>query len=206
MLDLIKQLNLELIHSIDLEVSPLSFEHAIKIYINKPQVVNKWLAGSIKLSDDVNLKFLPVKYFSDQFQIESYQFLTKTSKIFRNQKYLTLNGLQSNETHKFILILPVLSNEVQEESLKFSSISFASLFNLDTNEKSLRIYADKNRDQTQVNWLISTLLPKLKTWSLTVKCDEKFTCTKSSTLTLYPNMLDDYMKLYGELKDIYWVR
>ncbi len=49
---LIDHFGLELEHEIDLKKSVLAFEHAIKIYLNKPQVVNNWLAGSVQVSID----------------------------------------------------------------------------------------------------------------------------------------------------------
>jgi hypothetical protein len=47
--DLIDKFNLKLAKSIQLNksIDLLAFEHALRIYVNKPQVVNKWVYVSL---------------------------------------------------------------------------------------------------------------------------------------------------------------
>ena len=55
-----------------------------------------------------------------------------------------------------------------------------------------------------ISWLHKILLKKIKNWSLNLKPDDDLkNCLRLSTLTLYKNMVNDYYKLYQELKKRY---
>ena len=158
-------LNLELVHSTDLATTLLSFEHAIKIFINKPQVVNKWVAGSTLLdlaTVEVD-NYLPGLH-TDASKIEYRQFLSKSRKAFRDIKYLIVDEL---ETSGSVLFVPVLDrDESAQSSLKYPAVSFAHRFELNTNSNKLNVYADKTGQlAAQLTWLTATLTPKLATWS-----------------------------------------
>jgi tRNASer (uridine44-2'-O)-methyltransferase len=77
------------------------------------------------------------------------------------------------------------------------------------NNNSLDLYTEiVNKDaddkiNLQIKWLEDNLMPKLVSW-LNVKTDEFFTSSKLNTLTLYDNMVNDYVQLYQELKEIYF--
>jgi tRNASer (uridine44-2'-O)-methyltransferase len=195
--------SLDLVHSIELKTTLLSFEHAIKIFINKPQVVNKWVAGSTLLNLNEIDRRLWSSFDVKPEQIELRQFLSKSNKIFQDITYLIVDDLEASSS---VLFVPIL-NKVETTTLKYPAVSFAHRFEMNTSESKLNLYADRSSvDTAQLTWLTATLLPKLATWSQCIKTDAEFTCAKANTLTLYPNMLEDYVKLYMELKALYWPR
>ena len=220
---LIDKLNLELefyssieLNSQDHQPTSLSFQHAIKIYINKPQVVNKWVAGSILLSNtdsipnyNNKIKDLVKNIETLNFNYELREFLSKTNKIFQNLKYLIINDTNFAN----ILFYPILI-ESSNQDIKYSSVTIIHLFQFDDKSNKINLFIDKNNTfkldddkfKLQTNWLKINLLPKLKTWCENVKIDDEFSCSKLNTLTLYPNMIDDYVKLYQHLKSIYYNR
>lgn len=93
--DIIRYFELKLVKSIDVEAENYSFEHSIRVYLNKPQVVNNWLAGSIVIQDnlsenDLN-EFIPsFTHFSSFTILQVRDFLSKSSKIFDDIRYLTM--------------------------------------------------------------------------------------------------------------------
>ncbi|RNA31873.1 putative tRNA (uracil-O(2)-)-methyltransferase [Brachionus plicatilis] len=144
----------------------IAFESAIKIYLNKPQVVNKWLAGSINIEPihtNVDIDF-------SSFTTEYKEFLSKNNKIFNNVKY-------------------------------YASVNFAHLIHLNKFGKALELFVECG---DSVKWLTENLMPKLQNWSRTVHQTDDFECARLSTLSLYPEMVNDYSKLYQAMKDVYW--
>lgn len=197
----------------------IAFEHAIKIYINKPQVVNKWLAGSININsslDEIKLddqnKCLKSIIQRSKFDVEVKEFLSKSNKIFKNIKYLIISDFKLTNS---VIFFPLHSNDTQEldSDAKYASINFVHSFQIDKSERKLKLFVNKSQMDSnekfklQVKWLSDTLLPKLHNWCLNVKAnDDNFNCAKLNTLTLYETMVDDYSKLYQDLKQLYWSR
>lgn len=202
--------DLKLVKSIECTMTSLAFEHAIRVYINKPQVVNKWLAGSINLDandESLDKEILTSTKNKIECAFEIKEFIPKNRKIFTGLKYLVAIGEQ------MVLFTPI---EKSGSLKKFPSIKLCHLF--EYSQGKINIYVDQNCiDQTesveekeklefQVKWLTDTLLPKLKSWCMNIKTDENMSCTQLATLKLYPNMINDYSTLYQKLKDIYWPR
>jgi SAM-dependent methyltransferase len=193
----------------------LKFQSAYKIYINKPQVVNKWVSGSVLLdgnrkqshSEDI-VEF--VSTLNDKFHVEQREFLSKSNKIFKNVIYSIVSG------EKFVLFAPRLnedrtcSDKNEIESNKYSSICFNHLVLFDESEQKLFLFASKSgvdlndKFDLQIKWLKTNLINKLLNWSVNIEPDEQFNCAKLTTLTLYNSMVDDYNRLYQQLKEIYW--
>jgi tRNASer (uridine44-2'-O)-methyltransferase len=212
--NLINLLDLTQFESIDCDKNALTFEHSVKIYINKPQVINKWLAGSVLLDQATNSELLSFNNISQSlfdYDYEFREYLSKSNKVFQNLKYLIVYDLrQASQQNSCILFVPLFNQNSNNDETKYSTISFIHLFEYDHAQKRIKIWIDKKASEfnleSQLNWLSKTLLPKLKNWCLSITTDSEFTCTKSNTLTLYPNMINDYMKLYLELKELYWPR
>jgi hypothetical protein len=85
---------LNLNFSVECFSSSIAFRNAIQIYINKPQVVNKWVAGSISLTSDKMFKDTRI----DNYQIDYKQFIPKSNKIFSSLNYQIVY-----ESRKFII-------------------------------------------------------------------------------------------------------
>ncbi|CAF0878614.1 unnamed protein product [Brachionus calyciflorus] len=202
--NLVTFFNLELIDSIQIPANDrnIAFDQAIKIYINKPQVVNKWLAGSINIESE----FLPINLNISSYEIEYKEFLSKNNKIFNNVKYLIINDFTDA---KIVLFYPLKDEHISRES-KYASVNFTHMFHYDKNEHKINLYVCKDdklneKFSLQVKWLTDTLLPKLQNWCLSVDFkDDNFNCAKINTLTLYSTFVNDYNQLYQELKDVYW--
>lgn len=196
------KLNLAKTLNYELSEQKIAFESAIRIYLNKPQVVNKWLAGSINI-DPINLDS---EFDFSSFTIEYKEFLSKNNKIFSNVKYLIYLNFSDND---LVLICPV-KEIVNNPSSKYASINFIHLIHFNKNNKTLQLFVessdlkDGEKYSLQVKWLCDTLMPKLQNWSRNVNQTDGFECAKLSTLSLYPNMVNDYSKLYQQLKDVYW--
>jgi tRNASer (uridine44-2'-O)-methyltransferase len=202
-----QKMALQLVHSTELNTTLLSFQHAIKIFINKPQVVNKWVAGSTPLdSTSIKINDYHTEQAGSNQIIELRTFLTKSNKIFRNITYLIIDSL--TPPSNTILFIPIIDNS-DNNDLKYPAVSFKHSFQLDTALNKLNIYAEVTNDATyeqHLTWLTATLVPKLVTWSACITTDDHFTCANATTLTLYPRMLDEYVPLYLELKSTYWPR
>jgi len=213
--DLIKILNLSLEKSIKCQTTQIAFQHAIKIYINKPQVVNKWVAGSVI---DANLKIDSLQSLNESLKtilssdrcllFEIREFISKSSKIFENLKYIIINDLN----HENYLFCPLNLSDVDK---KYSSIRFCHLLQYDSNRQQINLYIgeeNKLNEETraknllQIKWLTENLMPKLANWCLNVQTNTYVSCAKLNTLTLYDNMVEDYMKLYQRLKEVYYLR
>lgn len=182
-----------------------SFEQAVRIYINKPQVVNKWVAGSIELNDvDLVYKSLDLNNIASESHrsIEIREFLSKSNKLFRNLTYLIVR--ESTDSAISFLFVPLIQSN--QSDVKYSSVDFAHMFRYHLDEKRLDLFIESEQNRAGLVWLENTLLPKLINWSLVVKSDPEFKCARLNTLTLYPTMIDDYMKLYLSMKDTYWTR
>jgi tRNASer (uridine44-2'-O)-methyltransferase len=204
--------NLRLECSIDCSTNSLAFQHAVKIFLNKPQVVNKWVAGSINTS--VALSAIKSKLDLEahlnanlNLNYELKEFISKSNKIFSNLKYIIV----SDAEYENVLFHPIIEDH---QIKKYSSICFTHLIRYDKAESKLKLFIDadvlsepnKKTYELQVKWLSDNLLPKLKNWCLNIKTDPEFTCTKLNTLTLYDDMVNDYTSLYQKLKEIYWHR
>ncbi len=99
---------------------------------------------------------------------------------------------------------------------KYPTICLTHL--IDFSENSIKLYIDRSiidqaneadlRDKLefQVKWITDTLIPKIQTWCQNIPTDSDMSSTKLATLTLYSNMIEDYNKLYQELKVVYWHR
>lgn len=210
-LDLKTKSKLDLAGSIDCpNASALAFEHAIKVYINKPQVVNKWLAGSICL-DPITTTTTETRDLAQKtLKTEVREFVPKNNKIFSELKYSVVYCENS------VLFNPITKDS--DDTKKYPTMSVPHLFEFNPTEQKIHLYIDQNRinstaDETirdkhlfQAKWLMETLLPKLCKWSMNIKTDAEMSCTKLATLTLYPTMVNDYSRLYQELKQIYWTR
>lgn len=197
--NLISVFNLNLVKSLCFNLSEqnIAFESAIKIYLNKPQVVNKWLAGSINIDPIHTNKVIQFPSLKTQFK----EFLSKNKKIFSNVKYV----IYSNFTeHNVVLLCPIQENT---NSLKHASINFTHMIHLNKINKTLDLFVENISDEKyllQVKWLTDNLLPKLQNWSRNVNQTDNFECAKLSTLSLYSDMVNDYSTLYQELKARYW--
>lgn len=197
--DLISIFNLNLVKSLCFNLSEqnIAFESAIRIYLNKPQVVNKWLAGSVNI-DPINTNIV-LEFPSLEIQFK--EFLSKNNKIFSNVKY----AIYSNFTeHNVVLLCPIQENA---KSLKHASINFAHMIHYNEINKTLELYVEIINDEKyslQVKWLTDNLMPKLQNWSRNVNQTDSFECAKLSTLSLYSDMVNDYSKLYQDLKVLYW--
>ena len=226
---LVSEFHLELTTCVPLVASRLSFQHAMRIYINKPQVVNNWLAGSMRQPDaDTPLGLylasshphLDAAAFlvEHSLQAEAREFISKSASIFNNLTYVVLNDVDFARV-LFLPILPSTSSTTTttNKKKKYASITRCHLFEFDEDASSLRLYVDKrslpqqsdgssDRLELQINWLHEHLMSKLCTWCANVRVDETFSCAEPTTLTLYANMLDDYTRLYQELKSVYWPR
>lgn len=201
MQELLRTFKLEFESSFAFSKGPdkIAFEHAVKIYLNKPQVVNKWLAGSIN-SEPIDLD---LNLDKSKYEFIFKQFLSKSNKIFQNITYLIIFDFKSEH---FVLFFPIIdSNNL---TAKYASISFVHLIQFDKIENKLKLFVQKTEDEKfllQTHWLVDNLLPKLHNWSLNVNFqDENFHCAKLNTLTLYDSMINDYNLLYQKLKPIYW--
>lgn len=189
-----------------------SFEHSIRVYVNKPQVVNNWLAGSITLQDSPSIdeltRHVAFDFYAYFSHVEIREFLSKSSKIFDDIRYL----VAYNSTT--ILFYPI---DV-ESGKKYPSPSFIHVIEYD--ESSLKLYIeekprgdDSNNKEfnneaysRQARWLAHELLPKVNNWSLSIRPDPEFTCAHLNTLRLYDDMINDYWKLYQTMKTTYWSR
>ena len=212
----IKILNLTLEKSIECTTTRLAFQHSIKIYINKPQVVNKWVAGSVT---DTTLNITNLENMNENLKnllendrtlnFEIREFISKSSKIFENLKYIIIN----DSTHETYLFYPLIL--LSNTDKKYSSIRFCHLLHYDCNQNKINLYiGQENRSNEeirgknllQIKWLTDNLLPKLESWCLNVKTDTYTSCANLNTLTLYDKMVEDYMKLYQNLKEVYYSR
>jgi tRNASer (uridine44-2'-O)-methyltransferase len=223
---LIEQLNLNLYSSIKCEIkNTCSFDNSIKVYINKPQVVNKWVAGSVSLDlNTLNLDELNIASYlkkPNDYELLVRKFVAKNEKIHQSVIYLiVLDYLERLVVFKpFVIGIGTLS---KTSTAKFASASQCHAFKFDENEQAIKLYTEnvelnnsleysnntdhEDRIVCEIKWLAHVLLNKLKDWCLNIKHDDELTCQKQSTLTLYENMLDDYTKLYTTLKDKYWDR
>jgi hypothetical protein len=199
---LLDTFELELKHTIECETNDLAFQSSVRIYINKPQVVNKWLAGSSTLTraqyrgaDDVLAK-IPLEYHKS---IEYKEFIAKKSKKFQNVKYMIV------QVPKRFVFIPL--DIRKSDQLKNCSFCSAHCLELDSSKKSINIYIQPNFDddlQDHYEWFDKVLLKKIAHWCTTIKTDKLLSCSNLSTLTFYPNMINDYVELYQELKDKYW--
>ena len=101
---------------------------------------------------------------------------------------------------------------VSNENVKYASVNLCHLIELNQQQKCLNLYTESvesssnNKIHLQIKWLEDSLMPKLIQWSLNVKTDDEYSCANTTTLTLYADMVNDYVKLYQELKEIYWKR
>jgi len=195
------------------KINSLQFQSAYKVYINKPQVVNKWVSGSVLLDaskqqsngEDI-IEF--VNKLNDKFHVEQREFLSKSNKIFENVIYWIVCG------ENFVLFAPsqngISSDKNKNESNKYSSICFHHLVFFDEREQKLILFAGKTstdlheKYELQIKWLKTNLMAKLLNWSANIEADEQFNCAKLTTLTLYDSMVDDYNRLYQQLKETYW--
>ena len=210
--NLIERFDLRLVKSISCPTNSVAFENAIQIYINKPQVVNKWLAGSVTTKNcdttHVDSRFSSL-LDNHLFKTDYREFIPKNSKIFSSLTYLIV----ANEANtKHVLFSPLVASSCFEH--KYASISLCHLFEL--TEDGINLYIDetnlnrvtdlvhKKKIEFQINWLADTLLPKLVNWCLSIKVDDQMSSSKLTTLTLYENMINDYICLYQELKEVYW--
>ena len=206
------QLNLEAYVEVSSDISPVSFQHAIKIFINKPQVLNKWVAGSILCPIEVN----PISelLLSHQFNHECREFLSKSNKVFKNLKYIIANDASFHQ----VLFYPLLTNTDDKSTktktnTKYSSIRLPHLFQYDPRTQRINMFVskleeeEKEDERKQIKWLEMQLLAKLKSWcGSSMKLDDQFSCTQLNTLTFYENMVDDYVKLYQQMKAVYFQR
>ena len=208
-----KVFNLKLEKSLDCVTTQVAFQHALKIYINKPQVINKWVAGSIVNpvpsidqicpNDDHIRTLLKSK---PEYTFEIREFISKSSKIFENLKYLIVH----DSTYETCVFYPMNS---QMGDKKYSSISFSHALQYDSVAKKLNLYISASQTEEalaknapQIKWLSENLLPKIENWCLNVKTNAYESCAKLNTLTLYDHMIEDYMEMYQTLKELYWSR
>ena len=155
-----------------------------------------------------------IKFLKEEngLNFEIREFLSKSRKIFENIKYLIIND--SNYEHVFFYPLMLVQTS-EEIAQKYSSISFCHSFHYDSKENKIKLFIDRDscsneqiraRNELQIKWLKDNLMLKLDNWCLKVKTNSYASCAKLNTLTLYDNMVEDYMKLYQSLKEIYWCR
>jgi hypothetical protein len=101
---------------------------------------------------------------------------------------------------------------ISNTNVKYASVNLCHLIELNQQQKCLNLYTESvessnnNKIHLHIKWLEENLMPKLIQWSLNVKTDEEYSCANATTLTLYADMVNDYVKLYQELKEIYWKR
>lgn len=202
--NLILDRSLQIASSSSKTTSTYSFEHSVRVYLNKPQVINNWLAGSIIIQDTPSSDELTIllpnfnlaSYFN---QIEIREFLSKSSKIFNDIRYLVMY------TSNLVVFFPI---DV-EVNKKYPSPSFVHMIEYETS--NLNLYIRKGEEEKnnsdysrQVKWLAHELLPKINNWSMNIKADAEFTCANLNTLKLYDSMINDYWKLYQTMKTTYW--
>lgn len=142
----------------------------------------------------------------NDFKIECREFISKSTKIFTNLKYLIVFGDQNKQ----ILFKPI-ANQSDHSSIKYASVNLTHLFQFDPDKQTISLYTESvtesdDKIHLQIKWLEDNLMSKLISWCVNVKSDEYSNCAKLNTLTLYENMVNDYVKLYQELKEIYWNR
>jgi tRNASer (uridine44-2'-O)-methyltransferase len=206
---LCKKFNLKLEKSINCDIDEKSFENSVKIYINKPQVINKWTAGSIIIEDeniytliqnenDKNLINLTVK--NPLYEIENREFLAKNLKLYQNINYLILY----DRILQIFILKPYFI--AKTEARKYCACWHNHGFEYDKLKKciNLYVYDAQSSSDDNISWLSNILLKKIANWSLNIlNDDDSSNCMKLTTLTLYKNMLADYYKLYQELKEKY---
>ena len=225
--DIANKFHLEFVSSIDAPgATHLAFNHAIKVYINKPQVVNKWLAGSITPDISASIEEAISSHALTSSELVVREFVPKNTKILSGLKYLIVffannnnnydknNDNNNNDNSSHVLFKPLLEAESSDQ--RYATVSVSHLFEFSDGQISLYIdrkeiedtkdVAVKEKHTHQVNWLKDTLLPKLGKWCASIKTDAEVSCARLATLTLYPNMVSDYSRLYQELKQIYWAR
>jgi hypothetical protein len=203
--NLLDLLDLELKHSIECQATDLAFQSSVRIYINKPQVINKWLAGSSTFASQSPsssiievLNKIPNKYHAS---IEYKEFIAKNSKIFQNVKYLIVYV----EHERLFVFIPIDMHA--DNKLKFCSFSSVHALQYEPSKKTINMYLKTNLDNKFVDhyeWFNKVLLKKVAHWSGTIKTCDLHSCSKLTTLTFYPNMINDYVELYADLKSKYW--
>lgn len=178
----IENIGLELNFSIQCDTSLENFEQSLRIYINKPQVLNKWTAGSIKI-DRI-----------EDNSIEYREFLAKSDKIFQSITY------KITHSPKYLFLFEPTG--ILTEPGKYCSYNRPYAIAYDTNLKQIQLYLEPNIND---DWLKHTLLKRIVHWCETIDANDETNC-ELSTLKLYPNMLSDYMTLYKTLKAKYWLK
>lgn len=202
--ELIKLLGLELERSIPVSSKSYSFEHSIRVYLNKPQVVNNWLAGSINVNETVSDHQLDqlvpgFKQFYHFSHLQIKRFLSKSTKIFVDIDYLVMMS------PRLVLIYPVNC----EPGKKHPSPSFTHMIEYD-DSSNLNLFVARDSGCSdylrQKRWLSQELLVKINNWSLSISPDPDFKCANQNTLKLYDGMINDYWGLYQKMKSVYWDR
>jgi hypothetical protein len=144
--DLCGLFNLKLESSINCLIDDLSlFENSVKIYINKPQVINKWSAGSIILEND-NIyelienetdKLIIYKCLTNPlFEIENREFLAKNLKIFHNINYFILY----ERNLQIFIFKPYFFDK--NNSKKYCACWHSHAFEFDKVNKQINLYVD----------------------------------------------------------------
>ena len=108
-----------------------------------------------------------------------------------------------------VLFKPMVSSSAT--NVKYASVNLCHLIELNQQDMCLNLFTEQvessnDKIHLQIKWLEENLMPKLIQWSMNVKTDDTFSCANTTTLTLYADMVNDYVKLYQELKEIYWHR
>ena len=138
--------NLKLESSISCHIENLNlFENSVKIYINKPQVINKWSAGSVILEDykiyesieNENDKLIINKCLTNPlFEIENREFLAKNLKIFENINYFIL---YDRNLQLFILKPYFITKNIKK---KCCACWHTHAFEFDKANKRINLYVD----------------------------------------------------------------
>ncbi len=141
-----------------------------------------------------------------KYKTECREFISKNNKIFTNLKYLIVFACHNSQ----ILFKPMTT--ISYTNIKYASVNLCHLIELNQQQMCLNLYTESvessnnSKIHLQIKWLEENLMPKLIQWSLNVKTDDEYSCANATTLTLYADMVNDYVKLYQELKEIYWKR
>jgi SAM-dependent methyltransferase len=202
------EINFKIYYSLnDCQISNESFKNSVQIYINKPQVVNRWLAGSIDIPS--NNEDDKSNQSDDIIKIEYKEFIAKNNKIFQNIKY------KISHFNNSLILFESLDTIINDT--KTCSITTRHAFSYDQLNRRINLYLPTDLKELEgkkdkIYWLTHTLLPKFKNWSLNVNDpiiidnlnNNLSLSTQVTTLKIYKDMISDYNQLYQQLKDKYW--
>ena len=151
--DLCVFFNLKLEGSISCPIEDsILFENSVKIYINKPQVVNRWTAGSIILEDencydlieDDNEKVLINQCLTNPlFEIENREFLAKNLELFQNINYLVLY----DKNLQVFILKPYFMTKTDKK--KYCACWHTHAFEFDKINKCINLYVEKREGKVK---------------------------------------------------------